>query len=353
MPSPQFVSLAASPYDPGGHAICYHEAFGKASQKLGMTHLAYVGKDWKSGANSWIPFFKKNGSLSKRFLEFSKIFRVQKQNSIFFIESFNSIDFCALVFASFICLKQRDQLWILFRYGLPQYNLNGKIHLFLLKCLKLKIKKRLKTLTDSEAIAENFAPHLKMDMMPIPHIDFTPGSRKESKKLMCWWPGHPRVAKGLHEIQKLMETQASVENLNVMVSEEIQQKISHPCLIYCKKAMPREDYLKALFKSDVILLPYDPLVYRYGTSGIFVEAIIAGKIPLVKEGSWLANELKRYSLDELIVDWQNPQFFAHLRQLVNAPETLSKLTQMQKAYARFHSIDGFAERLKYLHTDCF
>ncbi len=86
---------------------------------------------------------------------------------------------------------------------------------------------------------------------------------------------------------------------------------------------------------SLILLPYDPIVYQSSTSGIFVEVIIAGKLPLVKEGSWLSHELKKFNLPELIVDWQRPDFFTHAKTLLHSDEIQEKLEQMRKVYLSF------------------
>ncbi|NGX53929.1 MAG: hypothetical protein K1000chlam4_00650 [Chlamydiae bacterium] len=101
-----------------------------------------------------------------------------------------------------------------------------------------------------------------------------------------------------------------------------------------------------MHKCDVVLLPYDPKIYACGTSGIFVEAICAGKMVLVKDKSWLAYELKRFKLDQLIVDWENPYFFSYLNTLLDDSTIKKRLEKMRKAYLNFHSVESFAKTLK-------
>ena len=70
--------------------------------------------------------------------------------------------------------------------------------------------------------------------------------------------------------------------------------------------LTRTEYLMQLAISDLVLLPYDALAYKERTSGIFIETIVAGKMPAVTRGTWMAGELARYDLSELIVDWNAP-----------------------------------------------
>ena len=112
-----------------------------------------------------------------------------------------------------------------------------------------------------------------------------------------------------------------------------------------ENSLSREEYLTWLLGSDIILLPYDPIIYRMATSGIFVEAVCAGKIPLVKKGSWLAHELIKFDLTELIVDWENPLFFSHLTFLIKSVKIREKLEIMQLTYQQFHSVESFSMKM--------
>ncbi len=51
------------------------------------------------------------------------------------------------------------------------------------------------------------------------------------------------------------------------------------------------DYLAAIEKSDMVLLPYDPVEYRGIVSGIFCEAAAMGKVAIIPAGTWMADHL--------------------------------------------------------------
>ena len=60
--------------------------------------------------------------------------------------------------------------------------------------------------------------------------------------------------------------------------------------------------------SDLVLLPYDALAYKgnESTSGILKKTNVAGKMPAVTRGTWMAGELALTDMSELIVDGNAP-----------------------------------------------
>ena len=59
---------------------------------------------------------------------------------------------------------------------------------------------------------------------------------------------------------------------------------------------------------SAVLLPYDPAIYRWGSSGMFVQAIAMGRAAVVSEGTWMATEARRNGLSRVIaVDTNDPE----------------------------------------------
>jgi len=52
-------------------------------------------------------------------------------------------------------------------------------------------------------------------------------------------------------------------------------------------------YFRLLLAADVVVIPYDAAAYRARSSGVFAEALAAGKPVIVPEGTWMADELRR------------------------------------------------------------
>jgi hypothetical protein len=105
----------------------------------------------------------------------------------------------------------------------------------------------------------------------------------------------------------------------------------------------------------MILLPYDPIAYQERTSGIFTEAIIAGKIPLVTPNTWMAYELSKYQLDkDLVIQWDHPEkVLTQLLEIKNNPQIQDKLETMKTAYQNFHTVKQYSQSLQQLFDQSF
>jgi glycosyltransferase involved in cell wall biosynthesis len=53
--------------------------------------------------------------------------------------------------------------------------------------------------------------------------------------------------------------------------------------------IPADDYYRLLASAEVVLCPYDAKVYRNRTSGVFAEAVVAGKPTIVPADTWLSS----------------------------------------------------------------
>ncbi|MCH9633773.1 MAG: hypothetical protein S4CHLAM7_05060 [Chlamydiae bacterium] len=115
-----------------------------------------------------------------------------------------------------------------------------------------------------------------------------------------------------------------------------------------KNELDRETYISWMKKSDVILLPYSDPHYEKSTSSIFLEAILARKIPLVYPNTWMAYELKKYNLEELIIDWKPNELADLILKAYSNNSLLDKLDKMRGAYEKFHHLDNYAETMKLL-----
>lgn len=330
-----FYSLVPHLTDFEGHQYIYHKSVEQALHGLDIEFQALIPNH--SLITEWTKFFR---GQKFRFFDFCKLFKNRKESSrIFFLESFNTSDLFSLFFASLLFSKKNDQIWLLLRYG--PHQMQKSYHLL------LKIFKKPKLLTDSELIAISFGKVLQrsIEVMPIPHTEEM-CDQIPSDKIRCLWPGEPRETKGLKEIQNLAQ---NIDPAFTLLAAK-HPSFENTKIDFIERGVDRGHYLKILQSSDILLLPYDPHVYKESTSGILVEAIIAGKWPLVKEGSWLAHELKKHHLSELIVDWSDPNFFAKVKEMIQSHEIKQKLNIMREKYTHHHSIKNFR---KELHTKIF
>lgn len=94
-----------------------------------------------------------------------------------------------------------------------------------------------------------------------------------------------------------------------------------------------------------MLIPYDAIAYQERTSGVFTEAVMAGNIPLTTTNTWMARELLKFGLDNLIISWENPEsVWQHIEKVFHCQETRCKLKKMQESYRNIHNIHNFAHQ---------
>ena len=56
----------------------------------------------------------------------------------------------------------------------------------------------------------------------------------------------------------------------------------------------------------------------------------------------MASELRKYGLDQFVLDWDSPTIFGDLLRLASDADLPAKLARMQAAYADYHSVSGYA-----------
>ena len=188
--------------------------------------------------------------------------------------------------------------------------------------------------------------------MPIPHTDIS-CPEKESKietEIFCWWPGSPRLEKGWDILKYIAKEIIKGGEKICFIATENADLLSNPEGINIKTTknnLTREEYLEWLCLSDIILLPYHADAYKERTSGIFTECIIAGKIPLVTPNTWMAQELKNYQLEDLIIDWDNAQKVCdRIIALMTNSSIHTQIRIMQKDFKQFHNLENYAQTMQ-------
>lgn len=326
-----------------GHPYTYHCHCQNVIEALDGRYHAYIQQEspidplplrWRNHfpSPSEKHFFKKQ----------ARAFFKKKPQATFFIETFTRREFKAFALGALIYGKKEDGVWILFRDDHIWKNPKDRRTVQLLtKLLKLKYKNRLYYLTDSSSIATFLEQKLKTSFVTLP-LPVTiehpkPFSQPSTRRLL--FIGEPRKEKGLKQVLRL--AQQAAPSFTLTCSEAI--TFDHPKLSITTHPtkLDEKSYNQLLLDHDVLLLPYDRRRYQRRTSGIFVEAIWGGTIPLVTSDTWMSEELKQHDLSELIVDFTRPDFFSHVEQLLSRPKLYPKLARMQKLYQKTHTPESF------------
>jgi hypothetical protein len=121
----------------------------------------------------------------------------------------------------------------------------------------------------------------------------------------------------------------------------------HAQILWVEMAVEEAEYRYLMAHSDIILLPYTGARYRTDSSGIFAEAVAAGKISIVPEGSSMAHEAKRVGAAAISFHPIEPAAVALA--VVKALARWDELQQAAKAladgWAAKHSPDLLADYL--------
>lgn len=168
---------------------------------------------------------------------------------------------------------------------------------------------RVRLLADSDALVEEYtdlAPVLTFDLAPIPHLreadDAPPG-----RAFRVGTVGEARENKGFHLLPRLVARAAEADvrgvefhihsfagDPNAAFLRRALAGLRHPLVRLYPDEMPAAEYQRFLASLDLVVLPYTLDNYHAQTSGVFAEAMGAGKLVVVPRGSWMARQLDEY-----------------------------------------------------------
>ena len=358
-----------------GHIIPYHQALGQAVTGLGWSHEAWIARHSLVDdlPVTWRPCLasvdlEADGHLVSKALRLPQVWQLASSIAhklkalpaqgltVLFLERFIHLQLLALVLA----LAQLPQpqranlaLWLLYRRDVHRDQTRGLYKVLNQALYHLLGPQHCVLLTDSEPLSQALQAYFQVPLtvLPIPHTHFPALGPINCQRppIYCWWPGSPRPEKGWEIIQRLGQTPtpwAADFCLVAARSAHLSPVPQGVSLAEIEDRLSRDNYSQWLQKSSIILIPYDPQAYRERTSGIFTEAVIAGRLPLVTDGTWMAQELRRYQLEVLILQWHDPaQVWQQITTLLRKPGLLESLTRMQQAYQRFHCLENYTQVL--------
>lgn len=357
--------LAPDLLDEGGHQYTYLLCLQEVASEMGADFTAYVSNSFniQNARLKWVPLYpilRTHCFLPQflmRFFRFffgtSKLF-LSKTFSLVYCESFSVAELGALALAS-ACTYPKGNLLLQFRFDLPRKGIKKYAQRFFLKLLQQIWKTRLHLGVDSHLLQRDlkYLCSLESTVMPITlrsERDRHSWVRaKNFKKLTLGWFGAPRVEKGLYVIQSLISSEHDAYTTCVLhLSKSTPLPREEGKLKLCLYTYPlsRPYFCKKMQRIDLILLPYLPEKYGRRPSGIFVESLSHGKIPLVSDHTWMADELRNFDLDELIVDWFSPDLPSYFHKIYNLSSVSRKLHKMQQYYLSFHSQKTLTERFQ-------
>lgn len=343
-----------------GHHYPYFSAFLTAMKEQGIEADTLISKSFpiKDLTERWGFFFhtSKNKWI-RTLLHFGDylclFFQRRKSTKALLFESFRMIDLFPIFLGLFFFHQRGRKTLFFFRDTVHPHPLQQKMLKGFMKLILWKLHNDYVGVTDSILIANEIEKwlHKKIIVLPIPHTSgLTATLTSNPSEILMWLPGMPSDAKGLSQIRSLLSR--ADPNLSFLVSEKakasFQDVETRAKLSFLEKPLSQEEYHQLMKRCDLLPLPYDPFIYRNRTSGIFVEAISSEKLVITQEGTWIAFELKRFNLNELILNWEDPEIYQKIQALFLNPSVREKRSLMRKEYQKYHSVSTFGKELKNL-----
>ena len=172
---------------------------------------------------------------------------------------------------------------------------------------------RLRFWTDTEALAAQYrdlgCPEI--GVLPIPHgLDALPVRTRPAERILTLaYLGEARGDKGFHLLPGLVEALAddylATGRVRFLIQANYGFSREEALMAQAKVRLARfpdswvhlieapldvAAFAQALLSTDLLLLPYDPDTYRRRSSGLLVQAMVAGIPTVVPAGTWLAAE---------------------------------------------------------------
>lgn len=381
--SVRLISIASNMHRGAGHHLPYHKAVGRAAALIGWEHEAACPSDdaqaglppnwdpclykgvlyYPLGRTVWwlpVKAAMKVYGIARFWWALTRYLRRRSGvsgSTVLFVDDPGVPQLIALTACLPFVARKGLRIWVMYRTRVYDKQLRAETFLFLHRLMRAQLEENaVQLLTDSDVLANSLEENLRepLVVMPIPHLEhfeFRPTRGQDDNEIRCWWPGAPRTEKGLAKIRTLIScTGDSAQRLRIMLAESAvaTQSENGPRLSRVADKLPREEYLRLMRETDVILLPYDPSEYGERTSGIFVESIAAGKVPVVTDGTWMARELRRHGLESLILDWNSPSIATLIIRVASDEEIQTRLTKMKNAYLSMHGERAFGAVMEQL-----
>ena len=73
-----------------------------------------------------------------------------------------------------------------------------------------------------------------------------------------------------------------------------------------------------------------------------------GKIPVVAEQTWMANELSKFGLDDLILNWESPHIWERISRIIHDITINENLKKMKEKYLTVYNLENYTSIIQYM-----
>jgi glycosyltransferase involved in cell wall biosynthesis len=166
--------------------------------------------------------------------------------------------------------------------------------------------------SEFEASAREFQAFIDADVHILPHPglwdDHAPVARRSGGAVRVGYFGYAKREKGFHLVPEIIEAALGqsdadlrfVVHVNhggydgeIIDAEQRLKRLKGPGVRLIEGPMTSEQYQAEVEDVDIMLLPYDPALYRGRGSGVFSEAVALGKPMVAPDEAGVGEEMRR------------------------------------------------------------
>jgi hypothetical protein len=171
---------------------------------------------------------------------------------------------------------------------------------------------RVDIYTDTRELADMMTPLTTRPVGVVPIPGTTPAERPAFPRVVLFgYFGLRRLSKGFDRLPYVLDALPYLDGAGLRFRAVIHDSnIANPAEdhdaataaitarggVLSSERLTGTEYAEALAQTDIAVMPYSVKEYRFGSSGVFVDALHAGCAAIVPEGTWMAKEAERHGL---------------------------------------------------------
>ena len=221
---------------------------------------------------------------------------------------------------------------------------------------------RTRICSDTEEMVRQFESlsGISINLLPLPLV-LEPGAaeRRQDARITAVYLGHASMLKGFHLLTDVVRRVLASDNAPHFVIQSYGERqlcepletaladVSSAELTLIKGTVDAPAYRRLLESAGMVLLPYAKEFYGWASSGIFSEAMSLGKVTIVTEGTWPAQQLERFRGGGIAVKTLDAVNLAEgVRKAMAAlPELKERAAQAAAPWREHHSVANFTDKL--------
>lgn len=216
--------------------------------------------------------------------------------------------------------------------------------------------------SDTEEMVKQFGSisGVPVHLVPLPLImDWREPKGKNTSQITAAYLGHASMLKGFHLLPDVIKrVQAEGNALHFVIQSYGEPQLRAPVEEALRDLAPNQvtliagtvdndAYAALLHQADILLLPYAPEFYGWASSGIFSEAMSLGKVMVVTERTWPAQQLEKFGAGGVTFKNCDAASIADAigRAARGLPQLAERAMQAAPAWRRHHCAASFVDRL--------